>query len=94
MTCGVNVFIVRLEHAILYPEGINTKTTQRVVLGGSKIGVKSFVLCWYENEPYTPLLFCTRFKQGETVFFVRLPLRHLQAAGARTDKMESRHLEL
>ena len=25
MTCVVNVFIVRLEHAILYPECINTK---------------------------------------------------------------------
>ena len=25
MTCGVNVFIVRLEHAILHPECINTK---------------------------------------------------------------------
>ena len=27
MACGVNVFIVRLEHAILYPECINTKTS-------------------------------------------------------------------
>ena len=25
MACGVNVFIVQLEHAILYPECINTK---------------------------------------------------------------------
>ena len=44
MTCGVNVLIVLLEHAILYPEGINAKTST-VALGGSKIGVKSFVLC-------------------------------------------------
>ena len=27
MACGVNVFIVQLEHAILYPECINTKTS-------------------------------------------------------------------
>ena len=27
MACGVNVFIVELEHAILYPECINTKTS-------------------------------------------------------------------
>ena len=26
MKCGVNVFIVLLELAIVYPEGINTKT--------------------------------------------------------------------
>ena len=77
MTCGVNVFIVRLEHVILYPEGINTKTST-VVLGGSKIGVKSFVSCRYENEPYTPLLFCTRFKQGERDFLLSDSERHSQ----------------
>ena len=27
MACGVTVFIVELEHAILYPECINTKTS-------------------------------------------------------------------
>ena len=31
---------------------------------------KSFVLCCYENETYTPLLFCTMFKQGERVFLL------------------------
>ena len=35
-----------------------------------EMGAKSFVLCCYENEPYTPLLFCARFKQGERVFLV------------------------
>ena len=32
-----------------------------------EMGAKVFVLCCYE-EIYTPLLFCTRFKQGERVF--------------------------
>ena len=60
------------------------------------MGAKSFVLCCYENEAYTPLLFCARFKQGEMVFLASLPLRHFQAAGARMggDRMGSRHLEL
>ena len=60
------------------------------------MGAKSFVLCCYENEPYTPLWFCARFKQGERAFLVSLPLRDFQAAGARTrgDTMGSRHLEL
>ena len=40
------------------------------------MGAKSFVLCCYENEPYTPLLFCARFKQGFSS--VSLPLRHFQ----------------
>ena len=35
-----------------------------------KMGAKSFVLCSYENKPYTPLLFCARFKQGERVFLL------------------------
>ena len=72
------------------------KQAQRVVLGGSKIGVKSFVLCWYENEPYTPLLFCTRFKQGKGFFLCQPPVATCPGSGARTrsDKMENRHLEL
>ena len=35
-----------------------------------EMGAKSFVLCCYENEPYTPLLFYATFKQGERVFLV------------------------
>ena len=35
-----------------------------------EMGAKSFVLCCYENEPYTTLLFCARFKQGERVFLL------------------------
>ena len=64
------------------------------------MGTKSFVLCCYENEPYTPLLFGTRFNKVKGFFFfffsVSLPLRHSQAGGARTrdDTMGSRHLEL
>ena len=27
MACGVNVFIVKLEHAVLYPECMNIKTS-------------------------------------------------------------------
>ena len=94
MVCGVNVFIVRLEHAILYPECINTKKKHNEWY---EMGVKSFVLCCNENEPETPLMFCTRFKQSERVLSsVSLPLRHFQATGARkrSDKMERRHLEL
>ena len=34
---------------------------------------KLFVLCCYESEPYTLLLFWTRFKQGEKVFLVSVP---------------------
>ena len=36
----------------------------------NEMGEKSFVLCCYENETYTPLLFCTMFKQGERVFLL------------------------
>ena len=35
-----------------------------------EMGVKSFVLCCYENESQTLLMFCTRFKQGERVFLL------------------------
>ena len=66
MASGVNVFILLLEHAILYPECITTKTSTVMY----EMGEKSFVLCCYENETYTPLLFCTMFKQGERVFLV------------------------
>ena len=31
---------------------------------------KSFVLCCYEKEPYTALLFSTRFKRDERVFLL------------------------
>ena len=33
------------------------------------MGTKSFVLCCYENEPYTPLLFGTRFNKVKGFFF-------------------------
>ena len=62
MACGVKVFIVQLEHAILYPDCNKNKHSELY-----EMGAKSFVLCCYENEPYTPLLFCTWFKQGERV---------------------------
>ena len=42
MTCGVNVFIVLLELAIVYPGCVNTKTRTASCVG---MGVKSFVLC-------------------------------------------------
>ena len=49
---GENVFIVRLEHPILYPECINTKTNTAISMcEWYEMGVKSFVLCCYENEP-------------------------------------------
>ena len=56
----MNVFIVPLEHAILYPECINTKKKHSEWY---EMGVKSFVLCCNENEPETPLMFCTRFNK-------------------------------
>ena len=62
MTCSVNVFIVRLEHAILYPERINTKKAQWVVWDGSKI----IWIVWLWEK----LMFCTRFKQGKRVFLL------------------------
>ena len=65
MACGVNVFIVQLEHAILYPECINRKTSTARCMRREQ----NHLYC-FENEPYTPLLFCTRFKQGESVFLV------------------------
>ena len=42
MTCGVNVLIVRLEHAILRPMCISTKKKPSEWY---EMGVKSFVLC-------------------------------------------------
>ena len=61
------MFILLMEHAILYPECIHTKTSTVRCMRWEK---KSFVLCCYENETYTPLLFCTMFKQGERVFLL------------------------
>ena len=63
---SLNVFIVQSEHAILYPGCMNTKTSTASCMTGAK----SFVLCCHENEPYTPLLFCTRFKEVERVFLL------------------------
>ena len=35
-----------------------------------ELGAKSFEWCLYDNETYTPLLCCSRFKQGERVFLL------------------------
>ena len=44
------MFILLMEHAILYPECIHTKTSTVRCMRWEK---KSFVLCCYENETHT-----------------------------------------
>ena len=94
MARGVNVFIVQLEHAILYPECINTKTST------------ARCMRWEQNHLYCVAMRTSHthgccFARGSNKVkkgfsCVSLPLRHFQAAGARTrgDTMGSRHLEL
>ena len=67
MVCGVNVFI---DHAILYPGCINTKNSTANCMRWHQ----NHLYCCCENEPYTPWLFCTRFKQGEWVFLLQSPV--------------------
>ena len=43
-----------------------------------EMGAKSFVMCCYENETHNTVFFsCTRFKQGERVFFCESPIAAL-----------------
>ena len=62
------MFIVQLEHAIHYPVYINRKTSTASCMRWKQ----NHLYCCYENEPYTLLLSCTRFKQGERVFLLSL----------------------
>ena len=91
--CGVNVFIVGLEHTILILSALIQKQAERVVWDGGKILYN--VLPWEWAIPTVLVLHevQTRWKGFPSV---SLPLWHFQAAGARTrgDTMGSRHLEL
>ena len=87
MTCGVNVFIVRLEHPILHLECINPKKkAQWVVWDGSKI-ICTVLLRERAIDTIDILHEVqTRWKGFSSV---SLLLRHFQATGARkrSDKM-------
>ena len=94
MICRVNVLIVLLELATVYPECINTKTrTVSCVRWERKI--IRIVLLW-KRAIDTVDIFHEVQTRRKGFSSVSLPLRHFQAAGARTrsDKMGSCHLEL
>ena len=66
--CCLNVFIEQWDPMTLYPECINKKTS--TASRSREMGAKSLLLCCDDNEPYTLLLFCTMFKQGERIFLL------------------------
>ena len=66
MARGVNVFILLLEHAILYPECINTKTSTVRCMRWEK----SHLYCVATRTRQNHRCFCTMFKQGERVFLL------------------------
>ena len=74
------MFIVQLEHAILYPEAITTKTSTESCTR------------WEQNHLYCATMrtshthrccFAGCSNKGKGFSSVSLPLRHFQAAGAR-----------
>ena len=90
MACGVNVLIVQLlEHAILYPDCINTKTSAASCMRW----VQKYLYCVAMRSYTHRCCFVQGSNKVKGSFF---PLRHFQAAGADTrgDTMGSRHLEL
>ena len=87
------MFIVQLEHAILYPESTNTKTSTENCTRWDQ----NHLYCAAMRTRHTPLLLCTMFKQGERVFLLsvsRCGISRRQAHVTRGDTMGSRHLEL